>query len=117
DLADVLELGGEPGHPPQRVPLLQVHLPGQVGYVGLLTEDRAHCPPRSVVCSSPDGAMRREGFHFINTGAGSYVPGRSPSLLSLLPNGPWYPPGQPFRGPRCMRSMANLDAGATPLGP
>ena len=27
DLADVLQLGGEPGHPPQRVPLLQVHVP------------------------------------------------------------------------------------------
>ncbi len=40
DLADVLQLGGEPGHPLQRVPFLQVKVE-----IRLLVKDRAHCPP------------------------------------------------------------------------
>ena len=73
DLADVLQLGGEPGHPPQRVPVLQVHVPGQIA--GRAARQRP-CSLSSDIrgCSSPDGATGRAGFHFINAGARSYVP-------------------------------------------
>ena len=54
DLADVLQLGGKPGHPPQRVPVLQVHAPEtRVWQVGPLVKDGAHAPPEFVFAVPP----------------------------------------------------------------
>ena len=71
DLADVLQFGGEPGDPAQRVPLFQVHVSGQIWRVRLLADDRAHCPPLLVPRIVPRPAR---DFILLTPGPGHICP-------------------------------------------
>ncbi len=77
DLGDVGELGGEPRHAAQRVPVFQVKFPRRGVHLGPLAVSSCHRPPDSE--RSLDGVTIARTRHLINNQMSRDVPGAVPA--------------------------------------